>query len=83
MDYFCRYVTVDQDDTSAKKSVSIFEKLTFLGQSPLKFPMNTRKDLMHQFVSKHCIMQNLFPKILTEIVSIWQLTLQTENMHKW
>lgn len=38
MDYFCRYVTVDQDDTSAKKSASIFEKLTFLGtrQSSLK-----------------------------------------------
>lgn len=25
MDSFCRYVTVDQDDTSAKKSVFIFE----------------------------------------------------------
>jgi len=29
-DFICTYVTVDQDATSAKKSVSVFQKFTFL-----------------------------------------------------
>lgn len=38
MDSFCRYVTVDQDDSSAKKSVSVFEKMIFFDrrQNPQK-----------------------------------------------
>lgn len=30
MDFICTYVSVDQDDTSAKKFVSVFQKFTFL-----------------------------------------------------
>lgn len=30
MDFICTYISVDQDDSSAKKFVSVFQKLTFL-----------------------------------------------------
>lgn len=45
--------------------------------------MNKKKYLMHQFISKYCILLGLFHKTLTEATLILhQLTLQIEKMHK-
>lgn len=60
VDFICTYVSVDQDDTSAKKPIPVFQKLTFLvgDKKPLKLVPHHKykKDLMHQFISKYCVL---------------------------